>query len=181
MSVQDSVSPDMRDRLLTNRHGKLTSDQWKDMVTEPLAILLVLLMPLVIIAGPRLVAFTLRGIVIVLVAVVVLVILPLLFRARRYARAAVHVETLYAGDNPRPMLLFWRPLVLYTKAGNLIRFKKRLAPNVRLRPNHAYLAYYLRDAGEYVLLSIAPADHPDSDRWQPSSAFHERFARRMRR
>ena len=41
-----------------------------------------------------------------------------------------------------------------------------------LEPHLRTIAWYCR------LLSIAPADHPESERWQPSTAFHERFARR---
>jgi hypothetical protein len=171
----------MRSRLMTNRHGKLTSDQWKDMVTEPLIVLLLLLVPLILFLGPRLLMLTARGIIFVWVIALIVVFVPMLFRARRYARAAVYFDRLYAGDHPGPAFLFWRPTVLYTEDGTEIRFKRRLAPVSQLRPNRAYLVYYLRDASEYVLLSMAPADHPDSHQWQPSSAFHERFARRAGR
>lgn len=174
----DDLSQDMRSRLLTNRHGKLTPDQWKDMVTEPLVILLLLLAPAIIVLGPRLGGFIARGWAVMLVAGLLVLVVPLLFRARRYARAPLYFEQLYAGDNPALPLLFWRPQLLYTPNGEERRFRKRLAPSLRLRPNRAYIVYYLRDAGQLVLLSIAPADHPDAVRWQPSTAFHERFARR---
>lgn len=176
--MRDELSQDMRGRLLTNRHGKLTSDQWKDMVTEPLVWLLLLLTPAIIILGPRIGALIARGWLVLLIGAVLVLGVPTLFRARRYARAPIYFEKLYAGDNPTPGWMFWRPLVLAAQNGEERRFRKRLAPAMRLRPNHAYLVYYLRDAGQYVLLSMAPADHPESERWQPSAAFHERFARR---
>jgi hypothetical protein len=176
--LRDVLSPDIRSRLQINRQGKLTSDQWKDMVTEPLAVLALLLAPFVIVMGPRLVALTARGLIFALLGIVLVLLIPLLFRAWRYARAPLHFERLYAGEAPIPAWQFWRSQVLYTESGVEIRFKKRLTPLIPLRPNRAYLVYYLRDAGQYVLLSIAPADHPDAERWQPSTAFHERFARR---
>lgn len=176
--MRDELTPEMRSRLLTNRHGKLTSDQWKDMVTEPLVVLLLLLAPAIMILGPRLGGLIARGWLVMLIAVLLALVVPILFRARRYARAPLYFEQLYAGDNRFSPFLFWRPLVLYTQSDEERRFQKRLAPFLRLRPNRAYIVYYLRDADQLVLLSIAPADHPEAAQWQPSAAFHERFARR---
>lgn len=176
--MRDELSQEMRSRLLTNRHGKLTGDQWKDMVTEPLVVLLLLMIPVILLAGPRISALVTRGWLVLLGALVMLVVIPVLLRARRYALAPVYFEQLYAGERPGSIFFFWRPQVLYTADGREMRFRRRLAPMLYLRPNRAYLVYYLRDAGQNVLLSIAPADHPDAERWQPSAAFHERFARR---
>ena len=178
MAPRDQVSMQMRQRLLTNRHGKLTTSQWKDMVTEPLGVLLLLLAPAIIILGPRLLHFATRFLVVGLVVLVLVVVIPMLFRARRYARAPVYFERLYGGDRPAARLLFWRPQVLYTGKGKAIAFKKRLAPSTRLRANHAYIVYYLREADHHVLLSLAPADHPDAEKWQPSASFHARQAKR---
>jgi hypothetical protein len=176
--MRDEVSQDMRSRLLTNRHGRLTSDQWKDMVTEPLAVLLLLMVPIVLILGPRLTVIVARGWLILLAVGLLVVVIPTLLRARRYSRAPIYFERLYAGDNPVSILLFWRPQILFTEDGEERRFRRRLAPPMRLRPNRAYLVYYLQDNQQPVLLSMAPADHPAIDQWQPSAAFHERFARR---
>jgi hypothetical protein len=181
MALRDEVSAEMRDRLSNNRHGRLTVDQWKDMVTEPIIILLMLTIAAVLVFGPRLLVLTARGMVFLVLAVLLMLVVPLAFRAWRYARAPVHFERLYASDNPASAVLFWRPQVLYTENGTEIRFRRRLAPITQLRPNRAYCVYYLRDAGQYVLLSMAPADHPDAERWQPSQTFHERFARRTGR
>lgn len=177
-SMRDSVSSEMRSRLMANRSGKLTADQWKDMVTEPLMILLVLMIAGLLVLGPRLLALNARGMLVVIGVVAAGLIIPLIFRAWRYARAPLYFERLYAGDNPTSALLFWRPQVLYTEKGEPIRFAKRLSPPVHLRPNHSYLVYYLRDSGQYVLLSLAPADHPEADHWKPGPTFHERFTRR---
>lgn len=178
MAVRNDVSTQMRARLTTNRHGKLTGDQWKDMVSEPLAALLLLLAPAIIILGPRLYILALRALVVLAVVVVLVVLIPMLFRARRYARASLHFAQLYAGDNPMSGFLFWRPLALYNEKGDPLRFKKRLTRLPRLRPNHAYMVYYLREADHNVLLSLAPAEHPDADKWQPSEAFYTRQSRR---
>lgn len=181
MRTQDNVSAQMRSRLLTNRHGKLTTDQWKDIVTEPLITLLLLLTPAIVILGPSLFLLTLRIFFVLLVVVAIIVMIPMVFRARRYARAPIYFERLYAGDHPTRRLFFWRPQVLYTEEGEALRFTKRLAPFLPLRPNHAYVTYYLREADQHVLLSLAPADHPEAEKWQPSTTFYDRQARRTRR
>ncbi len=148
------------------------------MVTEPLVTLLLLLAPAIMILGPRIMAVTVRGLWIVAVVFILVVIVPLVFRAQCYARAPVHFDTLYAGDNPIPRIFFWRPVILYTASGQPVRFAKRLAPRLPLNANRAYLTYYLKDAQQHVLLSLAPADHPDAAHWQPSESFQSRFDRR---
>jgi hypothetical protein len=168
----------MRSRLLENRHGRLTTDQWKDMVTEPLVMLLLLLTPAVILLGPRL-AFAFRTLGILVGIVIFVVIVPMGFRAWRYARAPVQFARLYASDNPlASRFLFWRPQILYTESGKPVKFKKRLAPMTGLHANHAYLVYYLRESDHNVLLSLAPAQHPDAEKWQPSEKYYARYARR---
>jgi hypothetical protein len=174
---RDIVTPEMRARLLVNREGKLTSDQWKSIVTEPLATLLVLMIPGVFILGPRLAYFLVGGLWIVAVMVIVAVVAVLAARAARYARLPLHFGTFYAGDVP-PLWMFWKPDLLYTEADKPVRFGKRLAPNLRLQPGQSYLVYYLKDTGNNVLLSIAPADHVEADRWKPTPAFQARFSRR---
>lgn len=178
MTVLEHVTEQMRSRLKQNRNGRLTTDQWKDMVTEPLMTLLFLMLPVVIFMGPRLMALSWRGLIIVLAIALIALFAPLIFRARRYARATVQFERLYAGDNPTPILLFWRPLELYTADGKPIRFKKRLAPYTLLHPNRSYLVYYLREPDHNVLLSLAPADHPEVDRWLPTTVFNTRQTQR---
>jgi hypothetical protein len=177
---REVVSKEMRARLLTNRHGKLTTDQWKDMVTEPIIKLLLLMVPAVLLLGPLAISMTARVLWVVGLAVLIVMVIPLVFRARRYARAPVHFATLYAGGNPLTPWLFWQADVLYTQSGEAIRFGKRLAPFTILKPDEAYNVYYLREANVNVLLSLAPADHQDSDLWQPSESFQARQAQRSR-
>jgi hypothetical protein len=121
---------------------------------------------------------TARVLWVVGLAVFIVIVIPLIFRARRYARAPVHFATLYAGANPLTPWLFWRADVLYTQSGEAIRFTRRLAPFTILKPDGAYIVYYLREPKENVLLSLAPADHEDVDLWQPSESFHTRQAQR---
>jgi hypothetical protein len=171
------VSAEMQTRLSSNRNGKLTTGQWKDMVTEPLVTLLVLAVPLMVILGPRLFVLTARGVGFAFLIVALFVFVPMLFRARRYARAPVLFDILYAVGE-RSSWMFWRPLIFRTEEGVEMRFTKRLAPGMRLKRGHPYFVYYLRDPGNLVLLSLVPADHPDADQWQPSPSFEVRRGHR---
>jgi hypothetical protein len=166
----------MRARLLVNRHGKLTTDQWKDMVTEPLVTLGLLLIPGVVILGPRLGAFIWGGFVVITLAAFIALAVSLLARARRYARATVHFAVLRAGDHIPPFWAYWRPTILYAETGEAKRFGKRLAPYTRLRRGQQYMVYYLQEDQTNVLLSIAPTDHPDAELWQPSAQFQSRLS-----
>ncbi len=177
MQKLDSVSPEMRRRLLTNRNGKLTADQWLDLVTEPLVGLLLLLPPVLLIFGPRIAIFKLAFWVVLLAALAAMFV-PAILRARRYARAPLHFDTLYAGARAAPFWRFWRPPALRTASGEQVRFSRRLAPYTPLRRDCAYHVYYLKDSEGLTLLSIAPADHPDARLWQPTEAFAARFERR---
>jgi hypothetical protein len=175
----DSVTREMRERLLANRHGKLTSSQWSDMVTEPLVMLLLVLAPGIVVLRYALVEMLIGGFWIIGTAVLLGLGIMLAVRARRYARMAIQFTTLYGGNESRPMWMFWKAWVLYDEAGKPVRFPKSLAPSIRIRAGQAYLVYYLNDGGSLVLLSIAPADHPDADIWKPSGVFNERLARRL--
>ena len=172
-----TVSPEMRKRLLVNRHGKMTSDQWKDMVTEPLVTLLLLFVPVLFVLGPRVVMMG-RMLWIGGFAVAILLFVPVIFRAYRYARMPLHFAELKAGDESPAAWKVWKAPILYTKAGQMVRFNKRLAPYSLLRRDKQYLVYYLKDSRNNILLSIAPADHPDAKSWQPSTAFEARFHQR---
>ncbi len=176
----DAISNEMRVRLLANRNGKLTVQQYKDVITAPLAALLVLLAPIIVILGARLALLTVRGLWIVLLVGVIALLAPLVLRARRYARAPVHFAILNAGDQPRSFWQFWKPQIMVTQDGEAIAFRSRLAPYLPLRPGHDYMVYYLEEIGGAILLSLAPADHPDAEQWQPTSVFQTRFKQRSR-
>jgi hypothetical protein len=177
---RDKVSGDMRARLLVNRDGKLTTEQWKSIVTEPLVTLLVLMIPGAVVLGPRLAYFFVGGYWLVSVIVAIAVVAVLLARAMRYARAPVQVGRFYAGEHTPAGWMFWKPEVLYTEADKPVKFSKRLAPRASLTLGEPYLVYYLKDAENYVLLSVAPADHEDAARWQPTSLFQARASRRSK-
>lgn len=174
---RDDVTEEMRKRLRHNRNGVLTRDQWLDMVTEPMVTLLLLLPPLLLILGPR-VRYLFRAWWLLLLVLLVVLVVPTLLRARRYARAAVHFGVFYAPLTSRPRWLTWLPYTLKTDAEREIKFRRRLAPAIGLRAEHAYLVYYLKERDENVLLSIAPADHPDAELWYPSKSFETRYERR---
>jgi len=176
---RDPVTNEMRSALMVNRDGRLTSQQYKNLIAEPLVTLLIILIPGMVVLGPRLAAFIFGGFWIVTVFALVALGAALLFRAMRYARAPIQVGTFYAAENTPPGWMFWKPEVLYTEADKPIRFK-RLGPRTPLRPSQTYLVYYLKDAGNMVLLSIAPADHMDAARWQPTPMFQARSARRRK-
>lgn len=171
----DIVTDKMRERLINNRDGRIATDQWLDLVIDPLVTLLLLVIPAAIILGPRFTAFVVSlPLPIILLLVLLAVGTPLFLRARRYARAPVHFEILVAEDNPRGPLLFWQPQRFETKEGQIIQFYKRLSPFMYFRPGYPYMVYYLEDPGGYVLLSVAPTDHPDADRWYPTKFFERR-------
>ena len=177
VTKQSKIVPEMRERLLTNRSGKLTSSQWLDMVIQPLTSILVFLMPLSIFILPRFFVLLTRGFWIFLLLMVAAIAVTI-FRAYRYARAPVHFGTFHARTGPPTFWMFWRPVILHTEDGEAVRFGKRLSPRPIVRRDRAYIAYYLKEPGDNVLLSIAPADHPDVDKWQPDRAFETRFKQR---
>ncbi len=172
------IAPGMRSRLERNRQGRLAGAQWLSVITQPLTALLVLLAPLVVVLGPRLLALSLRGFGLVALLVLVLLLLPALFRARRYARAPLQFAQLTAASSPAAFLFFWRPVVMRNAAGETLRFQRKLAPLPRLSSGKAYLVYYLQDADQRVLLSLISADHPDASQYQPTEVFWRRAQRR---
>jgi hypothetical protein len=174
----DEVSTEMRARLLTNRDGRLTTDQWKEMVTEPLVKLLLLMVPGIILLGPRLYGLFFGGAWMLGLGGVLLLAVMLFLRAGRYARAPVHYQILNVREEIPRLRVFGRSQLLYIEDGDAIKFNKRLAPYLPLKSGQRYLVYYLQDVETNVLLSIAPADHPDVGSWQPTQLFYNRKARR---
>lgn len=160
--MSEHVSKAMRQRLLANREGRLSSEQWRELVTEPLTPLLILMIPGIFVAG-RVGA---RGLLFVAAIAAVVFALPLIFRAWRYSRPTIEHATLYTSTDAMARWLLWKPLVLYTARGEPLRFRRRVAPLTILKPDTAYLVYYLQEANA-VLLSLAPDDHPDSLGWRP--------------
>ncbi len=175
----DTINTAMRQRLESNRNGVISTDQWLDLVTEPLVVLLLVLGPALVVLGPRFTMFavTLRYPVLLLIGLLALVV-PILLRARRYARARIRFAILNADQNVAAPLMFWRAQRFQTGEGKPIRFSKRLSPPMYFRPGSPYLVYYLEDKGGNVLLSVAPADHADADKWHPTRFYEMRQQRR---
>ncbi|MBE0690667.1 MAG: hypothetical protein IH587_11160 [Anaerolineae bacterium] len=174
---RDIVNADMRDRLKSNRDGRLSSAQWIAITADPLVTLLLLLAPAMLILGLRLPLLLARGWLVLLVILAVYGGM-ILMRAQRYARARVHYKVLYAA---RPSLTRWalrRSPSFYDDRGQVFHFTRWLAPRVSLTDDHAYLVYYLDGARERVLCSLAPLTHEDAAKFQPTPEFHRRFERR---
>ena len=108
--------------------------------------------------------------------VAVLLFLPVILRAYRYARAPIHFARLYAGV--QPWFGWGRPQVFHTDTDEAVTFPQRLAPRLPLKINREYLVYFLDEPRGKVLLSIAPADHEDAELWLPSRQFEARYGRR---
>lgn len=176
----DSVVPEMRERLNSNRSGKLTPSQWLDIVMQPFITVMLLIMPISFILLPRALRLLVRGGWLLLLIIVAFVVISFLLRAARYARAPLHFDEFTTEfDSLPPVWMFWRPIKLYDMQGRPMRFGKRLAPRPLLRPDRTYIVYYLREPDDHVLLSIAPADHPDAPDWQPDRFFEARAQRRQ--
>lgn len=171
---RDVVSPEMRDALRANRDGRLTVDQWLSIVTQPLIWVIVLFALAALVFGPRMLLLTARFWWLGLLLLVLLIGVPVVLRARRYARLPVHFSRLTAGASAP----FSRATTMYSSGDVLYRFTRRLSPSMRLSPTNDYLVYYLEDASERVLLSLIPADHEDADQFLPSDKFKLRFNRR---
>ena len=172
---RDILSPETRERLRANRDGKLSVDQWVSIVTTPIVWLLVLLGLAVIVFGPRMLLLSARFWWLGAILITLLIVVPLVLRARRYARLPVHFARLYGSGAALPLS---RSTTLYTAGDEPLHFKRRLMPAPRLRADDEYLVYYLEDASERVLLSLAPADHEDAEQFLPSERFKLRFNRR---
>lgn len=168
------LTPEMRERLMANRDGKLTSSQWISIVTRPFLSVLLLFGLAIIVFGPRLVIL-IRFWWLGLILLAALIVVPLALRAQRYARLPIHFVRLYADVPFRP---WWRPTIFYTEDDEPIVFKHRLAPPMPLRIDGEYLIYYLEDGNQRVLLSLAPADHEDAEQFLPTERFKLRYSRR---
>ncbi|MBA3874866.1 MAG: hypothetical protein H0X30_37535 [Anaerolineae bacterium] len=167
--IDTRVSPQMRARLLANRRGKLHSDQWREVVTEPLITALVLMVPAIILLRSFLVTLFVGGLWMLGAGALLVGGILLFFRARRYRRIRVHFGVFRAPDKLPSTWGFWKPVVLTTPNGTFLPFKHSLASDKRFKANQEYLVYYLKsaDAKTFTLLSFAPTDHLDTSIWQP--------------
>ncbi len=173
---RDSVVPEMRERLLANRDGRLHVGQWIDLIVQPLVVLVLLIGVGFLVFGGRMLILFETGWWILIPLFLILVVLPVILRSYRYARQPIHFEHLYAGV--QPIGSFLRGQVFYTAGDEQIVFPKRLAPRLPLKIEREYLVYFLDEPTGKVLLSAAPADHEDAELWQPTKRFQMRYGRR---
>jgi hypothetical protein len=171
------VVPAMRERLMVNRTGKMTANQWLDIVIHPIVTMLVLFIPLSVVLMPFMMRAMMR-LAIILPILLLFFAAPFIVRAFKYARAPIYFEMLTASSDSSPLRAFWRSVSFHDKSKNELRFGKWLAPRPKLKKEQPYLVYYLKDPKQDIVLSIAPADHPDAGRWQPTSIFESRFRKR---
>ena len=178
-SKKDVVVSEMRARLLANRNGKMTPGQWLDMVLYPVMTLMVVMIPLSVVLLPVLFRIALR---LWTVGPILLLVFAYVFisRAYRYARAPIHFATLTPRRTTLPVRLFWKSITLYDEDGSGLKFGKWLAPRPSLKGDQAYIVYYLKDQDSHIVLSLAPANHPDVKLWQPTNLFEQRMARRRK-
>ncbi len=169
--------------LSTNRHGKLTSDQWLNLVTAPLPVLMVLATPVLLALFMTPARMFLRfgrlgryALPLLLLGIV----LMLVFRARRYATLPIYQGVFYPGETGNGL---WarvrRQMTVYTAAGDPVLLDGFAADPPYLEPDIPYLMYYLEEPDRRTLLSYAPTDHPDIERWQPSERFYQRQQKRV--
>jgi hypothetical protein len=179
---RESLSALLRNWLNINRTGKLASDQWLNLVTAPLYTIILLSIPLI----AFFMIFRLRVLLrlgavnrFVIPLFLVAVLVMFLVRARRYARLPVRHGTFYGSDQST---FAWsqlrRRVTVYTEKGEPIMFSGFASSPPHLEPDTPYLMYFLEEPNQRVLLSFAPAEHPDIERWQPTDQFYARQKRR---
>ena len=176
-SQEGKIAAQMRERLLVNRTGKMTSDQWLDIVLQPLTTLLVLMIPLSVVLLPIFLRLAFR-IWVIVPLLFVMFVATILARGYRYARAPVYFATLTPGTSSTMTRFLRRAVTLYDAEGHGLHFKKWLAPRPPLKDGQPYIVYYLKDHDTNIILSLAPAHHPDAEKWQPTEMFEARLKRR---
>lgn len=170
----DIVIPAMRQRLAANRQGRLSPAQWFDISTDPLIVMLLLIAPLLVIFSARALPLFVRGgWIIVLVALLV----PVVLRARHYARLPVRYLVLEASQQNWGRVRFWRRQ-FHTADGRTVTFQRSLAPVFPVETGRRYIVYYLAEHDRRLLLSAAPEDHADAALWQPTKSFQWRYEKR---
>ncbi len=166
--ISEPIPQTLAERLAANREGRLLGTQWRDIVVEPLAPLFLLALPGALLLAripPTLRLWTLLLALLIIAGMLVL-------RGRRYARLPLYCARLYGGEKKR-----WRGgLVLYQANGQPMTFRKYYAPLPPIKADAPYIAYYLLDHEQPLLLSIADAHLPQA---QPSPQFHQRGGRLM--
>lgn len=177
MSPELPAGGPLRDRLLMNRDGRLHPDQWRELVSEPLAPLLLLLVPAILILRGYLLTLFVGAFWFVGLAGLAALGVMLALRARRYARLPVQTAVLRCTQPPHPWQ-WWKGMVFQDEGGKAYPFSRSMAPDFRPQPQAVYLVYYLEDGERRILLSAAPADSPGAEELRPTPLFYARLKRR---
>ncbi len=165
--IDTRVSPQMRERLLINRKGKLHGEQRREAVMEPVVTLMLILVPAIILMRSFLLTLFVGGLWMIGVGALVVGGFMLFVRARRYARIPVHYGIFRTPEKLTSRWLFWKPITLIASDDKPTLFKHNLAPDKQFQANQEYLVYYLKAVDGNTLLSFAPTDHLDSESWKP--------------
>ena len=165
MSYSEKLPDELLADIRRNREGRLSSRQRVELVTEPLATLLLLSVPLILIAGRYGPAG--RVFVLLLVAGFALTIVA---RAMRFARVKLCYRVLFA-ERLHPRWMFWRKTTLTDRSGEPVRFNHRLSRKLKIKPDQSLHVYYVEAAGRRIMLNMTPRDHPQAEFAEPSDSF----------
>lgn len=165
MSNIDKLPSEMVTDIRRNREGRLSSRQRVELVTEPLATLLLLSVPLILIAGRYGPAG--RAFVLALVAGFVLTIV---MRVLRFSRVKLCYRVLFA-ERLHARWKFWRKTTLTDRSGEPVRFDHRLSRKLKIKPDQSMHVYYVEAAGRRIMLNMTPRDHPQAELAEPSDNF----------
>ncbi len=165
MSYSEKLPSDLLADIKRNREGRLSSRQRIELVTEPLATLLLLSVPLILIAG----RYGPGGRIFVL-ALVVGFALTIVLRALRFARVKLFYRVLFA-ERLSARWMFWRKTTLTDKSGEPVPFDHRLSRKLKIKPDQSLHVYYVEAAGRRIMLNMTPRDHPQSALAEPSDNF----------
>lgn len=182
MRKRQELSRMIHEWLKSNRNGRLTSDQWLNLVMEPLLPMVLLAIPLVVFMlfspASRMFSFARYSRYAMPVFLVAMFVM-LLLRARRYAVLPIFYDVCYAGEGKSWVVSrFSRQLIVYAADGEPVTFNRFVAQPPHLESNMPYIMYYLDEPDRCTLLSFAPAEHPDAQNWQPTDDFRKRQLKR---
>ena len=163
--ISDQLPSELLKDIKRNREGRLSSRQRIELITEPLATLLLLSVPLILIAGRYGPAG--RAFVLALIAGFVITIA---LRAMRFSRVKLCYRVLFA-ERLHARWMFWRKTTLTDKAGEAFRFDQRLSRKTKIKLDQSLHVYYVEAAGRRILLNMTPRDHPQADLAEPSDDF----------
>ena len=166
MTTQANVLPsDLKKDLERNRNGRLSTRQWIELITEPIATLLLLSVPLILISG----RYGPAGRMVVL-AIVLGFVGMIILRAIRFSRVKLYHRVLYV-EHLYPRWMVWRKTKLMTKSGEPIKFNHQLTHKLPLQKDQAVMVYYIDVGDRRVIVSLLPEKHPSALSATPTSQF----------